>query len=178
GARGTRPRRPGQSRLRPRRRRLPQPGAPTAAAAGRRSDARSGRPRGSAREAAAEAPASRRRTRATTPPRRGTRAPRGSARSARGAPRTRGARPRRARRARTRPSGRGGPRFPFPLSRLGLREQVAQPAKAAEHPGFDRTDRLSEPLRELGLREAAVVRELEGLALLIRKLPQRELHAL
>src|SRR5205085_3594332 len=82
------------------------------------------------------------------------------------------------RRARTRPSGRGGPRFPFPLSRLGLREQVAQPAKAAEHPGFDRTDRLSEPLRELGLREAAVVRELEGLALLIRKLPQRELHAL
>src|SRR5690348_17770980 len=36
----------------------------------------------------------------------------------------------------------------------------------------------SETLRELGLREAAVIRELERLALLIRKLAERALHAL
>src|SRR5207244_6997921 len=44
--------------------------------------------------------------------------------------------------------------------------------------GLDRTDGLSQPLGELRLGEAAVVRELERLALLIGKLPQRGLHAL
>ncbi len=60
----------------------------------------------------------------------------------------------------------------------GSPEQLAQARQAGEHPALDRTDGLSEPLGELGLREAAVVRELERLALLVGELLQRRLHAL
>jgi hypothetical protein len=49
-------------------------------------------------------------------------------------------------------------------------------AEAREHPALDRTDGLSELFGELRLREAAVVRELERLALLVGQLLQRPLH--
>ena len=47
-----------------------------------------------------------------------------------------------------------------------------------EHPALDRTERHSEPLGQLGLREAAVVGELDRLPLRVRQLAQRGLHAL
>src|SRR5207248_661612 len=81
---------------------------------------------------------------------------------------------RRERRARTRPSGRGGRWLPCRFSVAGLGEQLTQAREAREHPAFDRTDGLAEPLRELGLAEAAVVRQLERLALLVGEHPQRE----
>ena len=57
-------------------------------------------------------------------------------------------------------------------------QQLAQAREPGEHPTLDRTERLPEPLGELGLREAAVVRELERLALRVGELPQRVLDAL
>src|SRR5919205_4659060 len=107
------------------------------------------------------------------------RAPRGSAGSAPGAPRTRAPPARRARRGRRRPSARGWCRLPS-LSSLGLRlrEQLTKAAEAGEHPALDRTQGLSEPFRELGLREPAVVGELDRLTLLVRQARERRLHPL
>jgi hypothetical protein len=51
------------------------------------------------------------------------------------------------------------------------------PRKAREHPALDRTDGLSESFRELRLAEAAVVRQLECFALLVRQLLEGRLHA-
>ena len=50
--------------------------------------------------------------------------------------------------------------------------------KPPEHPAFDGTERLAEPLGELRLGEASVVRELERLPLRVGKVAQRRLHAL
>ena len=60
----------------------------------------------------------------------------------------------------------------------GFGEQLAQPLQAGEHPALDRPERLAEPFGELGLREAAVVGELDRLALLGRELAQRLLDDL
>src|SRR5262249_59009924 len=65
-----------------------------------------------------------------------------------------------------------------PCHLLGLAQQLAEAREAGEHPALDGTDRLPEPLRELRLCEASVVRELERLALRIGQLLQRELHTL
>src|SRR5213592_3300112 len=64
--------------------------------------------------------------------------------------------------------------MPSPRPRPATREG----REAGEHPALDGTHGLAEPLRELRLREPAVVRELERLTLRIRKLLQRVLHAL
>ena len=83
----------------------------------------------------------------------------------------------RPRRARERVGG--GQVVDRPCRLLGrVAEQLAQAREAGEHPALDRTDRLAEPLRELRLREAAVVRELERLPLLVGQLLQRGLDAL
>src|SRR5439155_9805971 len=148
----------------------------TAAAAARCSAHAPGAPRrGCARATTPAAPARQCRTRALRRCRSAPRARAGSARSARGAPRTRAPRRRRARRARTRRSGRGRRGTPCFLSVV---EKLAQAREPGEHPALDRAERLPEPLRELGLREPAVVRELECLALLVGELAQRGLHAL
>src|SRR5689334_15996990 len=55
----------------------------------------------------------------------------------------------------------------------GLVQQVAQAREAGEHAALDRPERLAEPLGELALGEAAVVAELERLALLRRQLRER-----
>src|SRR6476619_6225109 len=60
----------------------------------------------------------------------------------------------------------------------GLRQQLAQPFQTREHSALDRPEREAEPLRELGLREAAVVGELDRLALVGRELAQRLLDDL
>src|SRR5207244_10931237 len=52
-----------------------------------------------------------------------------------------------------------------------LAEGLAQPCQAREHATLDRPQRLAEALGELGLRVAAVVGELDRLALLARELP-------
>src|SRR5438094_317889 len=49
---------------------------------------------------------------------------------------------------------------------------LAQPREAREHAALDRAERLAEALGELGLGVAAVVGELDRLALLGRELPQ------
>ena len=60
----------------------------------------------------------------------------------------------------------------------GFGEQLAQALEAGEHPALDRPERLAEPLGELGLREAAVVGELDRLALLGREPAERLLDDL
>ena len=50
--------------------------------------------------------------------------------------------------------------------------------EAGEHAALDRAERLAEPLGELGLGEATVVRELDRLSLLIGKPRERGLDAL
>src|SRR5205807_9227021 len=92
--------------------------------------------------------------------------------------RTRPTRARRARRARRPLSARGSTRPPWISLGRGLREQLPEPREPCEHPALDRTERLPEPLRELGLREAAVVGELDRLALPVGELCQRGLDAL
>src|SRR5262245_54888857 len=58
---------------------------------------------------------------------------------------------------------------------LGAWNELAQPCEAGEHATLDRPQGHAEPLRQLGLREAAVVRELERLALVLRQLAERGL---
>ena len=101
-------------------------------------------------------------------PRRPARTPaarRGTARTWRGAPRSARARPDPARRARSRRSVRVGPR------RLhSLVQKLAQAREPGEHSALDRAERLPETLGELRLRIAAVVGELDRLALLVGQL--------
>jgi 2-haloacid dehalogenase len=69
---------------------------------------------------------------------------------------------------------KGGSRAALSRSfRRGLAEQVAEPRQAAERPALDRAQRDAEPLRELGLAVAAVVGELECLALLVGEARER-----
>ncbi len=57
-------------------------------------------------------------------------------------------------------------------------EKLTQTREPGEHPALDRTERQSEPLGQLGLREAAVVGELDRLALRVRQLAESLLDAL
>ena len=56
------------------------------------------------------------------------------------------------------------------MFRLG--EELAHTREPGKHPALDRTERLTQPVRQLALREAAVVRELQSFALLIGKTAQ------
>ena len=60
---------------------------------------------------------------------------------------------------------------------LGVVEKLTQPREPGEHPALDGTQRLAEPLRQLGLRVAAVVGELDRLPLRVGQQAQRGLHA-
>ena len=155
----------------PRRRRRARPAVADESA--RRSSAPPARRRGSVPGARAAARATRRRTRARRRGRGAPRAPRGSARTSPGARRSAPLRQRRARRARRPRSGRGSSRLPLLRFVVGFLEQLAQAREPGEHPALDRAEWLPEPLGELGLREATVVRELDRLALLVRKLSKR-----
>src|SRR5437763_1184341 len=57
-------------------------------------------------------------------------------------------------------------------STLGGFEQLAEPPQGGEHPALDRAEWHTETLRQLGLGQPAVVRQLERLALLGRQLRQ------
>src|SRR5207249_2084120 len=83
-------------------------------------------------------------------------------------------RARRARRPRSAREFRFVPSFLF-VVRLG--EQLSQARQPRKHPALDRTERFAEPIGELGLCEAAVVGELDRLALLVWEPPQGLLDA-
>ena len=66
--------------------------------------------------------------------------------------------------------------YGYEPSRPAWSSRAPQPREAGEHPALDRPERLVETLRELALGEAAVVAELQRLALLGRQLGERLLH--
>src|SRR5581483_7660772 len=57
-------------------------------------------------------------------------------------------------------------------------QELAEPLEAREHPALDRAERQAEALGELGLRETAVVGELDRLPLFLRQLSERLLDDL
>ncbi len=60
---------------------------------------------------------------------------------------------------------------------LGVVEKLTQPGEPGEHPALDGAQRLAEPLCQLGLGVAAVVRELDRLPLRVGQETKGGLHA-
>src|SRR5207249_1091925 len=64
------------------------------------------------------------------------------------------------------------PLFPCQILTLllvGLVQEITQLAQAQAHPGFDRAKRLVQPLSDLGAGQAAVIGQLDRLALVGRQ---------